>query len=437
MKKVTPILLFAFLVMTCFSFISCSSSENDSDTLVLWHWMNDRHDALKILAARYEEETGVKIQVDLFSPPDAYNQRITASAQARDLPDIFGILDNKEIFSAYINVGLIEDLTSEYKKDNHAWENIFFEKALAVNRFEKNNVYGVDPGIYGVPLDVTNIQMLYNKKLLEKAGIPVPPDTFDEFLDATKALNRVGIPGLVSGWGERWMVDCFASNYAFNIMGEDKVMATYRGEVPYTDPDWVKVFQVFQTLSDKKALVDGIVTKQNKFAEQDFALERAAFAFNGSWCVNVYAGMNTDLEYGVILPPAINDERPMQIWGGAGSSFVVNRNSPTKEKAVAFLKWLTAKEQQTYLSSKTRNLPANKEALEDIPQILSDFAKGMDQTTHPTIWKHNESLKVTAEFDKAIQSVIIGDLTPEEAAEKVQEVKAAEMQKELKRNQRK
>ena len=78
------------------------------------------------------------------------------------------------------------------------------------------------------------------------------------------------------------MADCFASNYAFNIMGEDKVMATYRGEVLYTNPDWIKVFNIFKRLKDAGAFYQGIVTKPNKEAEQDFALERAAFAFNGA-----------------------------------------------------------------------------------------------------------------------------------------------------------
>src|SRR3989338_5152575 len=120
------------------------------------------------------------------------------------------------------------------------------------------------------------------------------------------------------------MADCFASNYAFNIMGEEKVMATFRGEIPYTDPDWIKVFNIFAQLRKSGALAEGIVTKVNKFAEQDFALERAAFAFNGSWCVNVYHDMNPNLQYGVMVPPAVESKYPLQIWGAAGSSFLVN-----------------------------------------------------------------------------------------------------------------
>ncbi|OGW95879.1 MAG: hypothetical protein A2Y04_00845 [Omnitrophica WOR_2 bacterium GWC2_45_7] len=406
--------------------------QEDNNTITLWHWMTDRQKAFEELARRYEEQTGVKVKVDLYAPPDAYTQRIVASAQSHVLPDIYGILDKKKIYASFIESGLVADLTNEFQKDNAEWEKSLFSKALDVNRFEEGNVYGVKPGIYGVPLDVTNIQMLYNKKLLQKAGIMHPPKSFDEFLEDIKALKRVGISGVVSGWGELWMADCFASNYAFNIMGEEKIMATYRGEVPYTDPDWIKVFGVFKLLKEGGALIEGIVTKPNKEAEQDFALERAAFAFNGSWCVNVYHDMNPDLEYGAMLPPSINADLPMKIWGGAGSSFVANNNSPRKDMAVAFLKWLSAKEQQAYLAMETRNLPANREALSSIPEILSDFAKVMENTTHPTIWERNEEPLVVEAFDKGIQSIIIGEKTPEQVAQDVQEVKEREMKKLLK-----
>jgi len=423
MKNILGIICCALLL------IGCTAKKQDPNTITLWHWMIDRDNAFQELAQKYEEQTGIKVKIELFAPPDAYTQRIIASSQAKTLPDIFGILDKKAIFAIFIESGFVADLTYDFLKDDAKWENSLFPKALDVNRFKEGNIYNIKPGIYGVPIDVTNIQMLYNKKLLKKAGFKKPPKTFDEFITVIESMNRMGIAGLVAGWGETWLTDCFASNYAFNIMGEEKIMATYRGEVPYTDPDWLKVFNIFKILSDKNALVEGIVTKPNKDAELDFALERAAFGFNGSWSVNVYHGMNPDLEYGVMLPPAINPDRPMAIWGGAGSSFVVNNSSRRQDKAIAFLKWLTDKDQQAYLAKETRNLPSNRRALSSIPEVLSDYAKAMDHTTHPTIWKYNEMPVVIEAFDKGIQSIVIGEKTPQQVAQEVQAVKQRELKK--------
>ena len=423
MRKVVSLALCLFLSL------GCAQKKEDLNTIIVWHWMTDRQKAFEELAALYEKQTGVKVKIDLYAPSDAYSQRIVASAQSRVLPDIYGVLDKKEIFASFIQSGFVTDLTAEFQKENNTWEKMLFPKALDVNRFLEGNIHGVKPGIYGVPLDVTNIQMLYNKKLLRKAGIKEVPRTFPEFIEAGEALKRVGISGLVSGFGEMWLIECLASNYAFNIMGEEKVMATYRGEVPYTDPDWIKVFGIFKELSEKGVLAEGVVTKPNKYAEQDFALERAAFAFNGSWGVNVYNDMNPGLEYGAMLPPPVNSHLPMRIWGGAGSSLVVNNASPRKDKAIAFLKWLTQKDQQVFLARETRNLPSNREALSSISAILSEFAGVMDFTTHPTIWPYNENPLVTEKFDKGIQSIIIGEKTPEEIAREVREIKERELKK--------
>jgi ABC-type glycerol-3-phosphate transport system substrate-binding protein len=407
----------------------CGQASKPANQIEVWHWMTDRHEAFATLARQYEEQTGIKIKLELFAPSDTYTQKITAAAQANVLPDLYGILDKKSIVGAFIKAGLVADLTADFEANNAAWEKAMYPKALDVMRFSAGNIDEVKPGIYGAPLDVTNIQMVYNKELLKKAGITRVPATFDDFLAAIDALKRVGVAPFVSGFGEMWIVDCFASNYAFNIMGQDKVMATFRGEVKYTDPDWVKVLTIFKTLADRGAFIDGIVTKGNKYAEQDFALGRAAFAFNGSWCVNVYRDMNPDLDYGVASLPAMDQSRPVRSWGGAGSSLVVNGNSSNKDKAIAFLKWLTAKEQQAYFAETTNNLPANRDAGTAISPVLAEFSRLVEHTTHPSIWPLNEDPLVIEAFDKGIQAIIIGDKTPVEIAEQVQSVKERQMKK--------
>ena len=207
----------------------CSQPPKPSNKLLLWHWMTDRNDTFQKFAQEYQKETGIEVNIQLFAPSDSYSQKIIAAAQANVLPDIYGILDKKSIVADFIKAGLVTDLTDAMEADGGKWKNSLFDKALADKRFDAGNIYGVKPGIYGVPIDVTNEQMLYNKKLLSKAGIKAPPATFDEFIKDAQALRRVGITPFVSGWGELWLLDCFASNYAFNIMGEEKIFATYRG----------------------------------------------------------------------------------------------------------------------------------------------------------------------------------------------------------------
>ena len=397
--------------------------------ITIWHWMTDREPAFQELAKRYEAKTGVKVDFQLYAPSDAYTQKVRAAAQGFNLPDIFGILGEKRDFASFIKAGHILELTPYMEESSNLWKNSFFPKALAVNEFYEGNSYGIKPGIYGAPIDVMTIQMVYNKNLFSKLGLnpKKPPMTFQELLDTGNKIKGANVEGFVSGWGELWMIDCFANNYAFNIMGKDKVLATIRGEVPYTDPDWIKVLSIFKDMKDAGLITSELLTMVNKTAEQLFANEKAVFAFNGSWCVNVYKGMNPNLDYGAFLPPKISEQYPMTIWGGAGSSFMVNARSKNKEEAIKFLQWLTDTNQQAYLAEVTNNLPANKNSAAKIPEILSQFAKGMDNATHPNIWGVSEFSPVIEALDRGIQSIIIGEKSPEQVAAEVQKIKEREL----------
>jgi raffinose/stachyose/melibiose transport system substrate-binding protein len=399
------------------------------DQIVIWHWMTDRQEAFEELAKRYRYFSGRKVVFELFSPSRAYSQKIIASAQANTLPDIFGILGEKSDVASFIKAGHVLDLTPYLEENEASWKKTFFLSALAVNSFSQGNSFGIEPGSYAAPVDLTNIQIIYNRRLLKKAGIDTYPKTWSEFIEDLTIIKEKGMKGFVCGWSRTWLIDCFASNYALNIMGEDKVLDTIKGQVAYTDSDWIKVFSLFEELRDSGGLASGVVTMNNKYAEQLFANEKAVFAFNGSWCVNVYEGMNPDLDYAVILPPKASNQYPMKIWGGAGSSFYVNARSPLKGQAVEFLKWLTAKEQQAFLVKATQNLPSNREALAEIPAALREFADDADSITHPNMWPYQESRKVIETFTKGIQSIIIGEKSASQLAEEVQKVKQKELER--------
>jgi ABC-type glycerol-3-phosphate transport system substrate-binding protein len=398
--------------------------------IVVWHWLSDRSDAFDTLARKYKIETGVNVRFELYTPISIYNSKVRAAAQANKLPDIYGVLMEMKDFASLIDAGLVADLTPYMDENNAAWKNSFFKGGLIMNSFPDNNQYDVKPGIYGVPIDINNIQLLYNMSLLAKAGwtAPKPPSTWPEFLALGDMLKKAGIPGLVSGWGEPWLIHCFADNMAWNIMGKDKIIATIRGEVPYTDPDWVKVFDLFKQMKDHGLLSDGIVIMINKEAEQAFANERAAIAFNGSWGVNVYDSMNPELKYAVAMPPKVDPSRPMHIWGGT-TSLMVNGRSPLKTDAVKFLEWLSECNQQTVIATETRNIPSTKLCVGVLKGPIMDFAAGMENVVHPRLLPVEEFPLVTEAFDKGIQSIIIGEATPETVARNVQDMKEREIKR--------
>lgn len=418
-------LIFLSILAVSFNLSGCRSARRSDSEVVIWHWMSDRHQIFEQLAKEYNQKSETPVNFRLF-PHAAYTQRVDAAAAARDLPDLFGILGEKRILASFAQEGLIADISPYLLDENAEWKNRFKDIALGVNSFEEDNVYGVSSGIYAVPIDMMSIQFLYNEDLIEKAGFNPsnPPQTFEDFLSiASAAEDMPGVYGFASGWGETWMIECLATNYAFNVMGEDKFFATIKGEVPYTDPDWIKVFSIFQSLEKTGVLAPDIVTMNNKEAEEMFATGRAFFTFNGSWGINTYAQINPELKYAAMLPPKVKGKSAPVIWAGAGSSFVLNANSKNKKEAIEFLKWLTDYPQQKFLTKKTKNLPAIEGLEEIIPDNLVYFSQNQEYFTHPRLWPQNEIPRVIETMSRGIQNILIGAATPDEVAEQVDRVK--------------
>ncbi|MDD4203160.1 MAG: extracellular solute-binding protein [Candidatus Omnitrophica bacterium] len=417
------------------AFAGCSSSTSneiqDTSTIVVWHWLSDRVNVFDKLADEYQSLTGIKIKFELYAPTAAYTSKVRSAAQANKLPDVYGggLFEMRD-FAAFIKAGHVYDLTPFMVQHDNKWKNIFFDSGLALNSLPEGNEYNVTPGIYGAPIDINDIQMVYNLDLLKQAGWAndEPPATWEEFIQLGQMLKDKDIPGLVSGWGETWMLQCLADNFAWNIMGKEKIIATLQGKVPYTDPDWVKVFQLFKDMVDIDMFFPGSVTMVNKEAEQIFANNKAAVAFNGSWCVNVYDGMNPDLNYVAALPPRIDLNNKMYIWGGC-TSFVVNDASANKDKAVEFLKWLTEDKQQEVMVLATNNIPASKASIGALKGNIKGFADDIENIVHPKLLPLEEYPLVTEAFNKGIQSIIIGEMTPEQVAENVQNTKEKEAKK--------
>ncbi|NQT28826.1 MAG: extracellular solute-binding protein, partial [Candidatus Omnitrophica bacterium] len=289
-----------------------------------------------------------------------------------------------------------------------------------------DNTYGVDGGIYGVPIDTTIMQFIYNKTLFKKAGLDPEksPETVDEFITLAKGIkDKTSTAGFICGWGEGWLLNALATEWAINSMGEDKFLKTIEGDVPYTDPDWISVFSLFAKLKSSGILSPNIATMTNKEAEAAFAEGKAAFSFNGSWSVNVYKQLEEELDYAFFSLPKVSGDHPVKVWGGAGSSFMIDANSPKKAQAVKFLKWLSAKEQQEFLAKETNNLPAIKGVSEKLPPILKGLLGTFGNLTHPDIWPRNEDSRVIEIMNRGLQQIVMGLKTPEEVAREIQKKK--------------
>jgi ABC-type glycerol-3-phosphate transport system substrate-binding protein len=424
MKKVISCLA---VLVSLISLSSCKkqNASVENSPVVIWHWMTDRDEAFQELSKRYKQETGRDVQFQLYAPSDLYSQKVRVGAQTNSLPDVYGILGDSRDLASFVEAGHVENLTAQLGDGPGSWKNSFYAEAVNTAYFKPVNQFQIPEGYYGIPIDVTTLPMIYNKALFRKAGLDPekPPKTWDDFIETGKKLKKSGVTGFVSGWAETWLIYSLVTDLAFNVMGEEKLINTFAGKVPYTDPDWIEVLGAFEKLQKAGFADPSLVTLGNKSAEQAFSFERSAITFNGSWAVNVYAGMNPKLEYAPFYPPALNPKNPSRVWFLAGSVFYVNAKSPNKSAAVEFLKWFTSKEASSYLLTTTKNLPASKEVGDDVPAFLKQFSNLIENSFNPNGMAVTEDPKVQEVLNKGIQSILIGEKTPKQVAAEIQKAK--------------
>lgn len=397
-----------------------------SKTLVFWHYWTDDQTFLDEMAQRYQMETNVKVDFQLFSPTGRdYWSKVQTAAQANRLPDILGTTDDPELLARYVKAGKIVDLTQEMRANQHAWEYSFFPRTVNALYFPKYNIYGVLPDrIWGVPLSAMNIQVFYNRELFQKAGLDPdqPPATWDAFIQAGQTLRKAGVDPLVCGFGDLWLNQTFFRIYAWPILGQDKIRSLYVGELPYTAPECRQVLDCFLELRDQKFLYPGAASLNNKEAEIIFSRGRAAMMINGSWGVNVLKQMNPELKFGVMsFPPPRAAAYPMYVVGGLGRAALVTANSKHPKEAIKFLRWLTAQPQQERWARLPNGFPAMIKAQDAMHPDLAPFLDKMKDLA-PNLYLE-ERQEVLEALSKGMQSLLIGDSDPQSVLEKVEEIK--------------
>lgn len=385
-------------------------------SLTMWHYWTDREPLMKELAAQYQAETGVEVRMELV-PGDTLGQKFQAAAQAGTLPDISASWTTiGDAVAPYAKEGKILNLDDTSAK---SWmQERFAESSMKNVSFAEGNQFGVDPGAYYVPIDVNNMQFLYNKDLFAQAGIEKPPATMDEFIEVSKKLREAGIQPFVSGFGS-WGIDSMAVLYQWRWIGQAGMEDTFAGNARYDTQPWIESMELFTRLSDEKVFADGILGYDMPAAEALFASGKVAMIYDGSWAIATFALTNPDFKnYGVFMPPEWG-EHPQYIAGGVGASAFVTGTSKNQEAALDFLKWLTEVPQQKKYAETSFNIPANNKAAVEIsdPNIKA-FSDAMEMV-YPSS-NHSMTGHVQTTMDKGLQDVVAGNTTAAEVAGKMQ-----------------
>jgi len=381
-KILSTILATTLLVGTMVGCGTTSSTQSGSatktesgKTVKIFQLKVEINDALQQLAKKYEEEKGVKVEITSVGGGADYGASLKAEFQKGTEPDVF-MVQGAGDYGVWKHK--IDDLSSE------AWVKNAVKGALDTITF--------DGKVYGMPAATEGYGLIYNKEILDKAGIdPKSIDTFDklkaafEKLDSKKA--ELGLDNVISyTTKETWVT----GNHTFNIP-----LAAQENPKQFTEDyiagkadvvnnkqfnDWMNLVELMCKYGGGKAL--DTIDYSNQVG--NFALGKTAFMQQGNWVASDLKNLDAKFDMGFV-PLAINDDTKVSgsIPVGVPMYWVVNKDSKVNKEAKEFLDWMvTSKTGQEALVKDMNMIPA-----------FTNFTVESDNALNKSISEYNKAGK--------------------------------------------
>ena len=363
---------------------------------------------------------------------EAYKAKLTTVMQAGDPPDIFWSWGGGVLW-AYADAGLTRDITPELTANNSEWKDSFAASAAL-------DLFGKDGKYYGVPWDWGAVGFFYNKALFKQAGLDPEkvPATWTELLDTVKTLKAAGVTPISLGEKDKWPGHFWYGYLATREAGQEGFLKAYNRTGSFADAPFVKAFQDFKDLVDLNAFQDGFLAATYGDQETTFGNGKAALQLMGQWSPanqksNSESGQGIGDDLGWFPFPVIDGGagNASDVFGG-GNGYAVGAKAP--DAAVDFLKFVTSPENQiagtTAAAGNIIAAPVVKgtdSAIANDP-IMQTIVKARNEAAYFQLY-YDQFLPpaVAGAILDAVEGVAAGAMTPEEAAQSLEDVAAAEL----------
>jgi raffinose/stachyose/melibiose transport system substrate-binding protein len=277
--------------------------------------------------------------------------------------------------------------------------------------------------LYGVPIWVKPMTIFYKKSLFDKNGIP-EPKTFADLEKALATLKSKGIIPIAVGGKFSWMTmrttDFLVEHFAGPEM-HDKLFAL---EASYNSPEVVKAFAKLKEWVDKGYFNEGFISLDPNQALPLLYQNKAGTIFQGPWIEEeniVKSGLDPN-DFVPIIAPA--DQTPVRVSGFQEQLHISSKSPPeVQQAALLFAAYISQPEVAKTAASRALGTPRavlGVSPAEDRPigTQMAKWVQGDAQLYLPTDQALPQEL-VNA-FFQAQDSVILGTMTPEAAAEHIQ-----------------
>ena len=375
--------------------------------------------AMKPLLDKYlEEHPNMVLDEESVSNADLAT-KVQTLAAGDELPDVFMV--KGQMAQTFVENGKMYALDDILAEDPQWRDN--FKEGVFSN-------FTIDEKIYAIPFQVTNTCVFYNTDLFAQAGIKEFPKTWDELIDIIPDLKSIGVTPIVLGNKEKWNAESVIMSTLGNRLTGDEWYQSIRDNsgAKFTDPEFVASLQALSDLAAAGAFNEDVNSIDGAQQRQMYMNGKAAITIDGSWAIANFDENCPDEVKNVTEMAALpmvegGKGNPEAITGGAGWAIAVSSKlSPEKLEVVKdMLKAMTGPEYGTAaIEEGTLSAVKPGEDVEITETVAAKFDAFAEGRPFIPVYDHQLSSGVIDVMQGGLQELLIGRVTPEELAQRIQ-----------------
>jgi raffinose/stachyose/melibiose transport system substrate-binding protein len=288
-----------------------------------------------------------------------------------------------------------------------------------------------DENFYGLPMLTQTINLWYTVPLLEEAGLE-PPTTYDEYLALAEHFNAQGIAPMMVGAGDGWLNRDLYMMIIHNL-APGKIYEFEEGNAQFTEPEFVEAFTWFKRLFDDGIIQEGALG-MGAYPDSMALIEAgqaATFPMGAWWQQQATRENPPELSQGLqgfqpfLFPDLTGSGEPSSPLGGIDVALGIVKTTQNPEAACKVLTDFVAGGAAQELINTFNDLPA---VIGMNPQEFGSENQEVTWRLFTEEWmpqvEYARQLRdpaVKQALEDALAGVAAGDMTPEEAAQSVQD----------------
>lgn len=292
-----------------------------------------------------------------------------------NMPDMY-MIDNLDTAKDFIGTGYAMDLSNQPFLTN-------------IDERYLSGVKSADGRVWALPIDVNGVGVIYNKEAFAKAGIKEPPKTWQQFIEACKALQKVGIIPIAAGYKDAWTIswdiaaDLLANQHAWNPSWIADIEA---GKTTFA-ADQIHFKDILQRFGERLNYVNPrpFDTDWNQ-AQSLLAEGRAGMIINGTWTIDGVKSKNPSSNLGLFAFPYSADPNKAIFGLKSTGGIVVNPKSPHKEAALRTLELFATQQMGDIFQTRKKALSVIKGLPKDFDPTYVDLDTTYIQTGKTYDW---------------------------------------------------